>query len=385
VRRWVPPRLDDGWAVGAAEDCRLDPASLDAMTELIVGGDDFPNIHAVLIARDDRLVYEQYLSGTDRRWRGEERETVSITFGRDTLHDARSAAKSITSAVVGIAIGSGAIPSLDAALVEYFPEHAALMTPEKRRITLRHALMMSAGLDWNELDVPYTDSANHEEQMSSSDDPTGFVLGRAVVEPPGSMWYYNSGLPMLLGMVVSRATGRPFGAYVREKLLEPLGISEFEFGGPHEFESISEFRCESAEPWARVAYPGGAMWVRPRDLAKFGSLYLNEGRWNGRQVIPAVWVEESTRWRIPVRDAETELGTHGYGYLWWHDRFDTSRGELEVHTAVGNGGQRLFVIPSLNMLVVILAGNYNDPDAHSMPEHLLVKHIIPAVRAKESG
>jgi CubicO group peptidase (beta-lactamase class C family) len=379
-RPWAPPQLDDGWNVASAQSVGLDPAALDSMTAVLRLGEEFQNIHAVLIAKDDRLVYEQYFLGEDRRWRGTERETVSITFDRDTLHDTRSVGKSITSALVGIAVGSGAISSVDAPLVDFFPEHASLVTPEKKQITLQHALTMSAGLDWNELDVPYTDPANHEEEMARRADPAAFVLGRPLVAEPGSTWYYSGGLPTLMGLVVSRATGRPFGAYAREMLFEPLGITEVEWGGTLAWIDIPEFQWASAEPWAKVAYPAGSLWIRPRDLAKFGSLYLNEGRWNDRQVLPAAWVGESTRRHIAVKDAESEYGTHGYGYFWWHERFDTPDGELEVHAADGNGAQRIFVIPSMDMLVVILGGRYNDPDAFWMSERLLLDHIVPAVR-----
>jgi CubicO group peptidase (beta-lactamase class C family) len=113
--------------------------------------------------------------------------------------------------------------------------------------------------------------------------------------------------------------------------------------------------------------------------AKFGALYLDGGRRQGRQVIPPEWVRESTRRHIAVRDSISDFGEHGYGYLWWHDRFRMPAGDLEVHTAVGNGAQRVFMIPSLHMVVVHLAGRYNDPDADWMPERLLLEHILPAV------
>jgi CubicO group peptidase (beta-lactamase class C family) len=377
-----PPQLDDGWRTTSAEELGLDRRRLEAMTEAI-RRQEYANIHAVLIPRDGRLVYEEYFPGMDRRWRSDQRETVRTIFHRDTLHDTRSVGKSITSALVGIALGAGAIASLDTPLVAFFPEHADLATPEKRRITLRHALSMNAGLDWNELDVPYTDPANHSERMHASTDPAGFLLARPMAGEPGKWWSYNSGLPTLLGLVISRATGQPFGAYAREVLFEPLGITDVEWGGPHAWTAIPELAWRGSQAWARVANPGGSLWIRPRDLLKFGSLYLHGGRWNGRQVIPAEWMEESTRRHITVTDSISDHGEHGYGYLWWHDRFRTDAGELEVHTASGNGGQRIFVIPSLNLAVTVLAGRYNDPEANWLPEQLLLRYIVPAARGSE--
>jgi CubicO group peptidase (beta-lactamase class C family) len=368
----VPMQLGDGWAVASPKDAGLDACLLDSMSRAIRRAEDYSNIHALLIVRDSHLVYEEYFPGENVRWRGASRQRVHVDFHRDTLHSVRSVGKTITSALVGIALHSGAIPSLDVPLVNYFPEHTSLLTPEKRRITLRHALTMSAGFEWNEMD--------DRDRMRDSRDPAAFVLVREVAAEPGSTWYYNTGLPLLLGLVVSRATGRPFGAYAREALFQPLGITEVEWDGPEAWRDIPELAWDGKEPWSRVAHPGGSVWLRPRDLAKFGSLYLNGGRWNGRQVLPAECVEESTRWHIATRDSTSEYGEHGYGYFNWHnDRFCTAEGELEVYSATGNGEQRIFVIPALRLVVVHLAGRYNE-DANWMSERLLLNFIVAAAR-----
>lgn len=378
----VPPILDDGWQVAAPEDLGLKRESFSKLTEIISSDIDFPNVHALLIVKNNRLVYEEYFSGTDRRFDSDgQLQTVTVQFTHDTLHDIRSVGKSITSALVGIALSSGAVASLDVPVVEYFPEHEELLTPEIGQITLRHALTMSAGLSWNELDVSYANPENDWEQMAASDDPFGFLLDRKMSSKPGEVWSYNSGLPSLLGIIISRATGRPFGAYAREMLFEPLGIYNLEWTGSMSWADIPELKWDGSKPWARVAWPAGRLWLRPRDLAKFGALYLNDGRWGGQQIIPADWITESTRRRIPIRESESEYGIHGYGYLWAHDRFhDREYGELEVFSAVGNGAQRIFVVPSLSLIVVHLAGLYNDPISFWSPELLLLSHIVPAIR-----
>jgi CubicO group peptidase (beta-lactamase class C family) len=208
---------------------------------MLRSGAEFPNVHSLLIVKDGRLLYEEYFAGQDRRYGPDgELHTVDLEFDRDTLHDIRSAGKSVTSALVGIAVDSEAIPSLDVPIADYFPEHSASNTPRKRQITLRHALTMSAGLDWNELDVPYTDPANDSERMSASHDPVSFLLGREVTVEPGTEWYYNSGLPLLLGFVISRATERSFGDYAREALFEPLGITDVEWSGSTAWSEIPE-------------------------------------------------------------------------------------------------------------------------------------------------
>ncbi len=384
-RSWHPKDLADGWPLARAEELDLNGCVLDSMTAAIDRGEDYPNVHALIIAKDNQLVYEQYFTGRDRRYREGEPDWVTVTFHPDTLHDSRSVAKSVTSALVGIALGAGAISSLDVPIAEYFPEQAALSRPELHRITLRHALTMSAGLDWNENDIPYTDASNHETIMGSSDDPVAVVLNRSAVAEPGATWAYNGGLTTLLGVVVSRATGRPFGDYAREELFNPLGIDPVEWGGPPAWSGIPELQWKGGEPWARSVAPFGALWMRPRDFAKFGSLYLTDGRWQGEQVLPVGWVAESTQKRYSVRSEDSDqYGEFGYGYSWWHNLFRTPQGDVEVHTAVGNGEQRIYVVPSQNVVVVHLAGLYNQ-DGEWMSERLLLDYVFPAANMYESA
>ncbi len=375
----VPPRTGDGWPTASAAEVGLDVARLERMTDVIRGGEEYPNVHAVLIVRDGRLVYEEYFEGEDRRYRDGERHTVSVEFHRDTLHSVRSVGKSMTSALAGIALAEGALPSLDTPLFPLLTAGEPPASDDAGRITLRHALTMSAGLDWNEGEVPYTDSTNHSERLDASADPVEFLRERPSVGEPGTLWSYNSGLPLLVGLAIARGTGTPFGRYAREALFEPLGITHVEWTGPAAWRELPELRWDGSAGGHGVASPTGGQRVRPRDLAKFGALYLDEGRWKGRQVVPASWIRESTRHHIAVRDSISDYGEHGYGYLWWHDRFRTAAGPIEVHTAVGNGAQRVFVIPSLGMLVVHLAGRYNEPEAFWMPERLLLEQILPAV------
>lgn len=378
----APPRLDDGWQTATPEELGLARGPLEAMTEAL-RRDEYPNVHAVLVAKEGKLVHEEYFTGTDRRWRPDgERHTVELTFDRDTLHETRSVGKSVTSALVGLAIASGAIPSVDRPLLDYFPEEARQASAAQRGITLEHALTMSAGLDWNEGDVPYTDPANHSEQMAESEDPPAFVLGRPLADEPGERWSYNSGLPVLLGLAVAEAVGQPFGAFAREALFEPLGITDLEWAGPPAWAGIPALAWDGSEIWSRVATPGGSMWLRPRDLLKIGALYLDGGRWNGKRILPEEWIEESLRPRIerpgfPRQHGESVVSHGAYGYFWWHDRYQLPYGELVVHAAYGNGGQRIWVVPELDLVAVHLTGNYNRGWASYQAERLLLERIVP--------
>jgi CubicO group peptidase (beta-lactamase class C family) len=348
----IPPALDDGWTTEAAERVGIDRRRLEQMTESIRAHPQH-NVHAVLIERDGRLVYEEYFFGNDER-RG--RPLGVVTFTRDTLHDLRSVTKSVVSALVGVASASGAIPSLDAPLLDYFPEYTDLQVPERRRITIRHALSMSAGLDWNE-DLSYADPKNDEIVMDGSPDPVRYVLGRPIVVAPGGTWRYNGGTTEVLGAILQRATKQSLVDYARSVLFSPLGITAFEWIG------------------ARAA-PSAAsgLRLRPRDLAKFGSLYLHDGQWNGRQVLPRAWVRESTERRLTFPGQKAR----GYGYQWWHTCYSTPSGVVEVPTAVGNGMQRVFLLRAQRTVVTVVSGRYNDRSINP-PEGLLLDFILPAL------
>ena len=349
----IPPTLDDGWMTGPLEQAGIDRHRLEQMTDSIRSHPEL-NVHAVLIERAGHLVYEEYFSGKDERW-GEPLGVV--TFNRGTLHDLRSVTKSVVSALVGVASSSGAIPSLDAPLLSYFPEYKDLDVPERRRITVRHALMMSVGLEWNE-DIPYTDPTNDEIAMTRSPDPLHYVLARPIVSAPGTAWRYNGGTTQVLGTIVQRATKQPLAEYARAMLFSPLGITESEWLGS----------------LAGVPAAASGLRLRPRDLAKFGSLYLHDGRWNGRQILPRGWVHESTRRRLTFPGQEAG----GYAYQWWHACYPTASGVAEVPTAVGNGTQRIFLLRAQQTVVTVLAGRYNDFTSNP-PERLLLDFILPAL------
>jgi CubicO group peptidase (beta-lactamase class C family) len=349
----VPPSLDDGWKTAPLEQVGMDRQRLEAMTNSIRAHTEF-NIHALLIERDGRLVYEEYFSGEDQRW-GEPLGVV--VFNREVKHDLRSVTKSVVSALVGIANASGAIRSLDTPVLDYFPEYKDLQVPQRRQITIRHALMMSAGFEWNE-DIPYTNPKNDEIVMNRSRDPMHYVLSRPIVAAPGTMWRYNGGTTQVLGTIVQRATKQPLADYARATLFSLLDVTQLEWLGN----------------LAGVPSAASGLRLRPRDLAKFGSLYLHNGQWNGRQVLPREWVHESTRRQLTFPGQPAR----GYAYQWWHACYPTSSGVVEVPTAVGNGTQRIFLMRAEQTVVTVLAGRYNDFSANP-PERLLLDYIIPAL------
>jgi CubicO group peptidase (beta-lactamase class C family) len=368
--RQPPAVRADGWQTATAESAGLDARRLDALTASVRAWPEL-GVHAILIERAGRLVYEEYFDGFDERW-GTPRGHVAMA--PDSLHDLRSVTKGIVSALAGLALADGAIRSLDQPVVEWFPEYPDLNTAERRRVTLRHVLGMTAGLQWDE-NIPYSDPRNDEIRMTRDPQPLRYALSRPFTHDPGAEFNYNGGLVQVMAAVIERAVKMPIEEYARTKLFAPLGIDTVEWVGD----------------LAGMPAAASGLRLRARDMAKFGSLYLHAGRWNGRQVLPADWVELSTRRqfrfaRVAARDRADSTavadGDFGYAFYWWYSCHPTSRGPVEARTAVGNGQQRIFVLPGLDMVVTILAGRYNDfTTGGTLGTRILREHVIPAVRS----
>ncbi len=361
-RYQVPAVRKDGWKTANADAVGVDSAKLAGLTTAIRAWPEL-GVHAVLIERGGQLIYEEYFDGFDQKW-GTSLGKVSMTV--ETKHDLRSVTKSVVSALVGIAHGEGAIKSLDEPLVKWFPEYPELDTPERRRVTLAHVLSMTSGFEWNE-DIPYSDPRNDEIKMTRHEKPLLYALSPRMVLAPGSDFNYNGGLTQVMAAVLERATKLSLEDYARTKLFEPLGITDVEWVGD----------------LAGMPAAASGLRLRARDLARFGSLYLHGGRWNGKQVIPSDWVERSTRrqFRFPAGTGSNAGAQFGYGYFWWYGCYPSAAGMIEARAAIGNGQQRIFVLPGLDMVVTIFAGRYNDfTTGGTLGTRILRDHVLPAVK-----
>jgi CubicO group peptidase (beta-lactamase class C family) len=347
-----PAELGDGWRVAAPAEQGLDPALLCAIGARFEAWKE-GNVHAVLVVRKGALVYERYFAGPDERW-GMPLGTVK--YDAATKHDLRSISKSVTSVVVGIAVDRGWIKDIDASVFSFFPEHADVKTPEKERITLRHLLTMSAGLAWNE-QIPYSNPANSEHAMWRAPDPLRYVLQQPLDTPPGKIYNYSGGSAAVLAAIVARTAGKPFDAVAREVLFEPLGISDVEW-----------VRYDNGVP-----ITASGLRLRPRDLAKIGQMVLAKGAWQGKQVVSAAWIKDSL---APQINGE---GTFFYGYQWWLGRSLIDRRPVEWAAGYGLGGQRLYILPEQDIVVVVHAGLYPAP-YQSAPGYLVLnRHVLPAI------
>ncbi len=340
----TPALLDDGWEVASLESQGISSQRISWISNRIAAV-EFGEIHSMLIVRHGRLVFEQYYRDTRR----------------DDLHVMFSVTKSVASALIGIALEKGFINSLDQTLGELFPEHAAILDADslKKSVTLQQLLTMTGGLEWDEWTFAYSDSRNDASRMARRSDWIRFVLERPINTTPGSQFVYNSGISVLLSGIIRNTSELQADEFAARYLFGPLGITE------HSWERQSD----------GLVNTGWGLSLRSRDLAKFGQLYLNNGVWNGEQVIASQWIQETI-----APHAEVWEGVH-YGYQWWLRQLPVSDGHVpqrnDIFHGHGYGGQFVFVIPKLDMVVVFTSGNFNADE--NSPIGLLYEGIIDAV------
>ena len=343
--------LEDGWPVAAPEQEGMDSAILSGIGPRFSAWPE-ACAHAVVVARHGMLIYEQYFSGEDWRWVD---PLGILVFDGTVKHDLKSITKSVTSLLVGIGVDRGWIADINTPVFEYFPDHTDTRTPEKDRITLAYLLTMSAGLAWNG-SLPWSDPSNNERQMDDAADPYRYALERSVERPPGQVYNYCGAAPILLQGVLQRTSGKPLDELARETLLEPLGISDTEW---------------TRFPSGDVRGHGG-LRLRPRDLAKLGQLVLDRGKWQGKQIISADWITKSTS---PQINGESIFF---YGYLWWLGRFLMNRREVRWIAGFGNGGQRVYIVPDLDLVIAVNAGAYGGPQV--VGGIAMQEYVLPAIR-----
>jgi CubicO group peptidase (beta-lactamase class C family) len=354
--------IDGGWDMATPVEAGFAP-DLDECFDICRQTGALPNLHGVIAVRGGRIFLERYFAGPDAM-RGTPLGVVR--FGSQTLHDLRSVSKSIVGLLYGIALTGGRVPMPDASLHEQFPEYPELAgDPTRRLLTVRHALTMTLGTEWDELSFPYSDPRNSEIAADRAEDRHRYILEQPIVESPGLRWSYNGGATALLARLISKGTGRSLPEFAREALFEPLGITHTEWKRSADGDVIA----------------ASGLRMTARDLARIGVAILSDGRWGERQVIPAGWLSASFTCEVPIPD-----GWH-YGYQWYlgsvpmNDGAGTLRRE-EVISASGNGGQRLFLLPRLDLVVVITAGNYDAPDAGRPPMVVLRDVLLPALQAQ---
>ena len=332
----APAAMSDDWTVATPAQQGLDPKLICAIgpsLAKLTGA----NPHGAVVVRNGVLVYEQYFDGDDMRG---STPTFLMPHDANTLHNMESITKSVIALLVGIAFDRGLLKNLDAPIFSFFPEYGDLRTPEKDQITLRHLLSMTSGLDWPERAISSNNPANIVRRGARDPYPYRFVLERSVEATPGTAWKYNSGGVWLLGLMLRKLAEQPLEQFAKEALFEPLGIQDWEWA-----------RFPNGDPGT-----SGSLHLRPRDLAKLGEIVLDGGVWRGRQIVSADWIKQMTARQSPPGFSFGSL--RSYGYLWWQGRSSIENHDVDWVGAIGRGGQRLFVVPSLSLVVAVTAGLY---------------------------
>ena len=350
-----PTAAADGWQIATPDEMGVDAAQLCSLNELLARS-TMLNVHAVVVARHGKLIYEAYFTGQDERW-GDKLGSVAHTA--EMPHDVRSISKSVVSLLFGIALDRHLVGSLSDPVVDYFPDYSDLRTTDKDQIQLQHLLTMTSGIAWDE-ERSYRDPKNSEIMMILSSDPYRFVLSQPVKSEPGKVWNYSGGNTQLLAGVLESKTGRPLAEFASEALFVPLGITQFE--------------------WVKMPANGEAaaasgLRLRPRDMAKLGELVLENGVWNGHRIVSEGWIKESTTARVEA------WGTNRYGYQWWagESRFGNAR-EASWVAGWGLGGQRIYVVRDYDLVVAIAAGLYDSEAQDPSVRHILNAYVLPAIR-----
>ena len=343
------------WPVAEPASVGLSLTALTEIHEDVLAG-QYGHVDSFLVARQGRIVFEQYYEHDYRDiYRREASQPGALVvndpsgpynyfnawwhpyYRNSDLHSLQSVTKSVVSAIIGIAIARGDFPDLDTPVLSFFdPKTIANVDSRKQRLTLRHLLTMSDGLQWNE-NVPYVDPANSFAVMAKTHDWVQFTLDLPMEEDPGLRFNYNSGATLILGHVFHIATGTDIEEYALEHLFKPLGIETYF--------------------WDRTPYgladTQEGLYLSTRDLAKITQLFLQQGQWDGQEVIPKAWVSESL---APVYSADNE-GKESYGHAWWSGLYTVGDAEHRAYYGKGFGGQRPILLPELDMVIVLTGWN----------------------------
>jgi CubicO group peptidase (beta-lactamase class C family) len=299
---------------------------------------NLPRLRSLLISHEGELVDERYFHGA--------RSTDSANL--------KSASKSIISTLIGIALDRGQLKSIKDPLVKFFPEHlGANLDPAKKRITIEDLLTMRSGLET-------TSNVNYGRWVTSAN-WVRHVLTRPVIDEPGGRMIYSTGNSHLLSAILTKATKMSTFEFARGYLAEPLAIA--------------------IRPWIRdpqgIYLGGNDMHLTPRAMIKYGELYLKRGRVQGKQIVSEQWVEESLKPRT-----KSNWSGRNYGYGWW---IDTLGGQT-THYAWGHGGQFIFTVPGLKLVVVTTSVPSPDDGRREHQRAIydfVERHLIPAAEVKQ--
>lgn len=359
-----PENIKDGLEVGTLEEVNIDSKLLEKAVSRIIRG-KYDEVHSMLILKDNKLVFEAYFPGHKYQWDAADHKGEWAEWDKNMPHIIMSATKSVTSTCIGIAIDKGLIESVDQSIFDYLPAHQYLKSNGRDKITIEHLLTMNSGLEWDEWGTQLNNPDNDLIALSfNCEDIINCILDVPLVHNPGENFTYSGGNMIVLGEILKNATNLPIDEFSKEYLFEPLGI----------YSSDWSERYDNG-----VIYAGGGIMITPRDMMKIGVTFLNNGIFNGNQIISNEWIEKCTTQYSNNTNIDIpghESGSHGYSYSWWLKTYSKSGYDINMYHALGWGGQEVMILPELNTVVVFTGGTYT---SNVKVFDILENYIIPSI------
>jgi CubicO group peptidase (beta-lactamase class C family) len=315
----------------------IDPAAIESLYQEM-DREPHHDLKAIVIVRSGRLASERYFNGDSA----------------DTLHDIRSATKSVTSLLMGIAIQKGLIHSVNDSIALYLP---GLPRDGKEKITIKDLLNMRSGLDADDEDAS---TPGDEDNLDKSSDWIHTIYAVPIKWPPGAKYNYCSINAFLTGAIVENATHMPLDVFARANLFEPLGIKNYRW---------------RHVPIDRITGQGN-LSITARDMAAIGELMLNGGTVNGKRLVSQAWIARSVKNQVSISDSDPYADF--YGYMWYTKAEPFRNGTIDVHFASGNGGNKIYIVPSLHMVVGITSSAYNTNYGQRRSQGILWKTLAAA-------
>jgi hypothetical protein len=354
----VPASVNEDWDVSSLSGVGMNESDLVDMMNFVNNSNDH-QIHSIIIIKDDKLVFEEYFKGhlfdTDQI----SSEGPYIQYSRDTLHFMASVTKSVTSVVFGMAMDKGLVSNVNTKLVAFYPDYAAILTGQKSDITIKHLLTMTAGLAWDESTYYYNDSRNDVTGLFNSGNPIAFILAKELESTPGQHFHYNSGYANILADMIR----------VKHQYNIKF-LAEIQLFGPL---NIKSYRWDMIR--TNYVFASGGLYLKPRDLAKIGQLYLNGGSWEGYNLVSQEWIDESIENYI---DPGWVDFSNGYGYQWWLYTFQRDGKSYDCFMAVGWGEQIMYVFPNEELVIVVNCGYFFTPPLFPL-HHLVQNYILKSI------
>ncbi|MFK7972756.1 MAG: serine hydrolase domain-containing protein [Bacteroidia bacterium] len=333
----LKPAMPDLPAI-TLEEAGMKADTIDKLLDLIHTTKPF-DFRGMVVIKDEKLVVEEYFK----------------TYWRATIHDIRSAGKSVTALLLGIAIDQGLVESIEQDVFDFFP---AFKKPNQVPIKLKHLLTMSSGLD---ADVFDEESPGNAINWVAKDDWVAHVLSLSMKFEPGEKWVYNDACAMLIGAVIEEKSGMKLADFAKEHLFDPLGITEY-------------YWYSGA---GNRTGPMGNLYLSALDFAKIGAVVLHKGRWKEKQVVSESWIAEITQPRLDI-EAQNPFAK-SYGYFWYISTVTIDGKSFEYVFAAGNGGNLLIIVPEEKLVVSLISSAYGEGRGE-FRSNIIFQYVLKSIK-----